>query len=213
MKAYCINLRRRTDRWAFMSEQFTRLGLKVERFEAIEAESLSREVVGDRRPGGIACTMSHLAVIKEARRRGYPAIMLLEDDAVLCKDFNQRLELFLRIVPADWDMLFLGIDSIANEIPITKYVYKLLNGWTTHAYILRDKVFDAVIGRMGDPPRDEPDEYYNAMMPEHNCYVFLPCLSYQRGDWSDIKERFREGDDRFGGLYEDNLLGVETPRL
>jgi GR25 family glycosyltransferase involved in LPS biosynthesis len=157
--------------------------------------------------------MSHLALIKRARRRGYPAIMLFEDDAVLCTDFNQRLELFLREAPADWDMLFLGINSITNEISITKHVHKLLNGWTTHAYILRQKMFDTVIRRMGWPPRNEPDEYYNAMMPEHSCYVFLPCLSYQRDDWSDIKERFRADEDRFAGLYEDNLLGVETPRI
>ena len=188
-----------------MCEQFERLGLKVERFEAIEGESLSPEIVGGKRPGGIACTMSHLAIIKQARRQGYPAIMLFEDDAVLCQDFNQRLELFLRLAPDDWDMLFLGINSIENEIPIRQYVYKLLNGWTTHAYILRDKMYDAVIRRMGDPPRKEPDEYYNAMMPDHNCYVFLPCLSYQRGDWSDIKQRFRGDEDRFGDLYADNL--------
>jgi glycosyl transferase family 25 len=213
MKAYCINLRRRADRWAFMSEQFTRLDLEVERFEAIDGESLPPEVVAAKRPGGIACTMSHLAIIKEARRRGYLAIMLFEDDAVLCTDFNQRLDLFLSEAPADWDMLFLGVNSIANEIPITQHVHKLFNGWTTHAYILRNKMFDPVIRRMGWPPRDEPDEYYNAMMPEHNCYVFLPCLSYQRDGWSDIRERFRADEDRFEGLYEDNLLGVETPRI
>ena len=210
MKAYCINLRRRTDRWAFMSAQFKSLGLAVDRFEAIEGDSLSPAVVGAKRPGGIACTMSHLAIIKEARRRGYPAVILFEDDAVLCKDFNQRLELFLSLAPADWDILFLGIDSITDEILITQYVYKLLNGWTTHAYILRNKMYDAVIRRMGDQPRHEPDEYYNAMMPHHSCYVFLPCLSYQRDDWSDIKKTFRTGEHRFRDLYEDNLLGVET---
>jgi GR25 family glycosyltransferase involved in LPS biosynthesis len=207
MKSYCINLRRRPDRWRFMSQQFKRLGLEVERFEAIEGKRLSPDVVGAKRPGGIACTMSHLAIIREAQRRGEPAIMLFEDDAVLCKDFNQRLALFLRTVPVGWDMLFLGISSITNEIQITQNVHRLVNGWTTHAYILRRKMFAAVIESMSPQPCREPDEYYNALMPDHKCYVFLPCLSYQRDDWSDIKERFRRDEDRFRGLYEDDLLG------
>lgn len=208
MKAYCINLRRRTDRWSFMSGQFKRLNLAVERFDAVDGETLVPEVVGMSRPGGVACTMSHLAIVKDARQRGSAAIMVFEDDAVLCKDFNERLELFLTDAPADWDMLYLGISAITDEIPITQYVYRLLNGWTTHAYILRNKMFDEVIRRMGDQPNREPDEYYNAMMPERNCYVFLPCLSYQRADWSDIRGRFRADEDRFAGLYADDLLGA-----
>lgn len=208
MKAYCINLRRRTDRWSFMSGQFKRLNLTVERFDAVDGETLAPEVVGTNRPGGVACTMSHLAIIEDARRRGYEAIMVFEDDAVLCKDFNERLELFLTHAPADWDMLYLGISAMTNEIPVTQNIYRLLDGWTTHAYILRNKMFDEVIRRMGDQPNGEPDEYYNAMMPERNCYVFLPCLSYQRADWSDIRGRFRADEDRFTGLYADDLLGA-----
>lgn len=206
MKAYCINLKRRPDRREFMSRQFERLGLRPQWFDAVDGLDLSPEQAGDHRPGGIACSLSHLGVIRDARLHDHPSVLIFEDDAVLCRDFNERLALFLSLAPQDWDMLFLGISFLRDPVEPGRHVHRLVDGYAAHAYVVRRPMYDAIIGAMGDRPTKEPDDYYREMFASRRCYVFIPYLSYQRDDWSDIRMTFRDDRDRFSNLYADNLL-------
>ena len=66
---FYINLEKRKDRLLQIENELTTYDLPFERFEAIEMK-----------PGIVGCGYSHLAVLKEARERGLPNVLIFEDD-------------------------------------------------------------------------------------------------------------------------------------
>lgn len=98
MKILMINLDQSTDRLAQQREQFTNLQLEFERFSAVsikdfsEAEYLDLAFGGQRplKQSELACFLSHKKAWEYVIRFNQPCV-ILEDDAVLVKDFAQIL--------------------------------------------------------------------------------------------------------------------------
>ena len=90
MPTYCINLDRRSDRWAHMLAQFERLGLVVTRLSATDGQNpdvratLLRHPAADRlSPGAVACFESHRRAWQALLDSGAPHGMILEDDLMI----------------------------------------------------------------------------------------------------------------------------------
>lgn len=81
LPAYVINLDRRPDRWATISEQCSHLGIQVTRISAVDAEGII--TAGHISAGEEACLQSHCAALQEFLKTGAPAALILEDDAEL----------------------------------------------------------------------------------------------------------------------------------
>lgn len=56
----------------------------------------------------ISCTIKHFEAIKKCAESQEDYCLILEDDAVLCTDFNVKLKAFLTETPQDWDAIFIG---------------------------------------------------------------------------------------------------------
>ena len=70
-------------------------------FEAISTRHLKNHFIG--------CTLSHRAVIQEAKERGYKNILVFEEDAMFRRDFKNLLKKNTQeLVNASWDILYLG---------------------------------------------------------------------------------------------------------
>ncbi|MGV1005765.1 MAG: glycosyltransferase family 25 protein [Candidatus Nanopelagicales bacterium] len=102
MRAYCVNLDRRADRWEHMSAQCAKLGLAVERFSAVDgadpatAGSLALRLSGfdGQRQisiGAYACLRSHWGLWQLLSTSDEAAMMVLEDDVVLASGIAQYL--------------------------------------------------------------------------------------------------------------------------
>lgn len=87
------------------------------------------------------CYRSHLRIIEECLTRGIKSVLLLEDDFICCDNFAERIEIFLKRLPDDWEMLYLGGQHlhIARHPPekINEQVYRPFNVNRTHAFALR----------------------------------------------------------------------------
>ena len=109
MKAYYINLDRRTDRRQHFEAECQRARVGAERFSAIDGMTVELPQgrgEGDR--GIYASLLSHKAVIEKARSLCLPEVMIFEDDAVFPEWFVDETTYFLSIVPADWGMIYFG---------------------------------------------------------------------------------------------------------
>jgi glycosyl transferase family 25 len=67
-KIIYINLNKRVDRRADIENELNLFSLRYERFSAIEHED-----------GAIGCALSHLEVLKIAKKNNYKNILILED--------------------------------------------------------------------------------------------------------------------------------------
>ena len=172
MPTYVINLDSARDRMNFMTEQLDSQNIRFTRFPAVDGRTMTpsetRKVTT--RACGMTCTasmvgcgMSHRAVWRDMLHQGMEAALVLEDDAVLCPNFQGRLAEAMAVVPADFDILVLGclfLCNVKREYPwmldvMGAFVSRRDDPWTatngsttvyvperfagTHAYVISAK--------------------------------------------------------------------------
>lgn len=127
-KVVVINLDRRADRMERLGAQLDELGIKYERFSAIDSKELGISPIK-------AGTMSHQKLLSENYEK---RVLVLEDDALFCEDFNEKFTEYMEHLPADSDIFYLGallpkhtgrVDDIGN-----KYWFKQVFSTGSHAY-------------------------------------------------------------------------------
>ena len=116
-KIYCINLERSKDRWENIKKGAKNANIKVERFNAIDGKNIDKTETSQRnnininhrlRKGTIGCALSHILLLRKIGRESNNYVLVLEDDVVIPKDFNEKVDLYLNKVDFDFDILFLG---------------------------------------------------------------------------------------------------------
>lgn len=183
MKTYVINLERRKDRLAVLKIPF-----EWERFVAFDG--------GDHnRIGAIkGCLKSHQTLLKQIQDLKLEAAIVFEDDVVLCENFESKFNDILKILPEDWDLLFLGgwnkgaIKKYAEGLNIAERVL------TTHAYVIRNKFVDVVLASLHSKDKNathendyKTDVLLANCLPKGKCFICSPVLAWQREGYSDIE--------------------------
>ena len=106
-----INLSHREDRRAHITRELKKAGIAAQRFDALRLEDYK----GDRKdvavmmatPKTIGNWMSHLAVWAKVQDTD-GVVGVLEDDALLCDDFTDRLQYIQDNFDKPWDIFYLG---------------------------------------------------------------------------------------------------------
>jgi hypothetical protein len=186
---FCINLDRRPDRWAAMRENFERFGISsVERIAAVDAKEIELpERFSHLRIVDYACTMSHLTAVKKARELGIPSVLIFEDDCLFDPDFVSKFPDYMRQVPADWDMLFLGGYHFERPVPVSENIVRAVKTLTAHAYAVRQTPYADYIELNENPPAIV-DRNNTILQKKFNCYCFEPNLVGQLAGYSDLME-------------------------
>lgn len=134
-KVVVINLDRRPDRLEKIDAQLKKLDISYERFSAYDAVKLNIEPL-------MGCTKSHLDVWKQSFGK---RVLILEDDAEFCDDFQERFDEVMAELPEDYAVMYLGI-LVQRYISTTHDVgyknwFNIKQTAGTHAYSLHpDKV-------------------------------------------------------------------------
>ena len=182
---FYINLDKRTDRRTEIEAELERMGISGERFPAIVDT-----------PGAVGCMKSHIAVLKEARRRNLKNVLILEDDFefLLSKEILwERINEFF-----DWHKTF-GILMFEYDfhelIPFNNLISKVLYACHTGAYIVDSGCYDPLINlweenlpnliSTGDH-KYHLDHIWNTLAPEYHRYAFRERVGKQRNGFSDI---------------------------
>ena len=204
-KIYVINLFYREDRLDAMK---TRLAdNNITNYEVIDAyvgEILSLMPTRHNfayNESGMGCLMSHLRCIKDALYNKYDRILILEDDVLLHKDFNNQFEIITnQLGDTDWDLLYLGHQTI--DSPLThetfyeegKHIFEARNSWGGHAYglnrVLMNEYYNHFTKR-SESGWMEVDKYLSQVIQENNNFNSVkvyPQLFIQDTGWSDITE-------------------------
>ena len=186
MKAYCINLPKREDRWEkFISQA---LPFVVTRFDAI--------------PGGSdGCLKSHLSVLSKCEDE----ILIMEDDCHILQDWRVFFYAYSQL-PKDWGVLYLGAILHDKLERYSDNLFKLKQGWATHGILYSRKVADYIL-QDGYPIIRLQRNYDNYMarviQKKFKCFIVYPCFTTQYPGHSDIINTMRECADLIP-RYENN---------
>jgi glycosyl transferase family 25 len=137
-KILYINLDIRPDRKNHIENELNRLDLEYERFPAINI-SLN----------GLGCSMSHLEVIKLAKKMNYKNILIFEDDFkfnVTRQEFDAKIKkLFDSNI--NFDVCFLSSAAVNEKEPIVgiDFLERTLDTQGAEAYIINGHYYDKLI--------------------------------------------------------------------
>lgn len=191
--AFVINLNKRADRLQEFQAEMTNLGSPpVERFAAVE-----------RSPGILGCGLSHLAVLKEAKRRQLPAVCIFEDDfevTVPATEFWKRLRSFFEGA-RPWDVLMLAHNTTKSE-PAGDALVKIIESQTASAYFVNAPFYDKLIGLYEEamPQLEQTgqhwvyanDQCWKRLQPTANWFAFKPPLGKQRRSHSNTSGKLAD---------------------
>ena len=186
------------------------LTTRVDRREKVSKELKSQKIpfqfydaIADENPI-YGCTASHINVIKLARDKRLPYVLILEDDAKFVQQFK------LPPLPRDWSMLFLGacVNKVYDEY---YYRWKRCSNWYAHAYIVRDTMYDRIIEEASqNMDKRLIDEYYcEYLHPTIQSYCIYPTMITQADDYSDILKTTLDRHQKV--INFDRLIEMKNP--
>lgn len=185
----CINLDRRPERWQHMQRQFDQHGIhSVRRFPAFDGDNMKLPTNWVHTPGAYGCLLSHLQVVRQARRFGVPSVLIFEDDVVFDDHLEKKFSIYIEQVPPDWDMLFFGALHKDEPIKVADNIVRITQAYSTYAYVLRDTVFDDFI-ELNRKTDQELDNNSLVLQQRFKCYCFMPHLAWVEPDYSDAQQR------------------------
>ena len=181
----CINLARRADRWAKTQAQFQQHQFEVARWNAVDGATMQIPPAWRYSPGAYGCSASHLAAVREARKRKYESLLIFEDDVELHPELRSLFPGFMAQVPDDWDALYFGGIHRLEPAATGANVVRLVQTNSTYAYALRSTVFDAFLS-INERAHAPVDETAKTLQKQFKFYCFRPHLAWVSRDYSDI---------------------------
>ena len=186
-KIIYINLDKRTDIKIEIENELKNMSLvNYKRFTAIE-----------NRNGALGCSMSHLAVIKKAKKEGYKNVLVLEDDFEFIVNKEQFYNQINKLFQINYDVCLLSYNTpnlYSSEFP---FLYKIKDAQTTSGYIINSKYYDKLIEqweygvkmfeKTGDDTKYTCDQSWKVLQEKDNWYCFKLRIGKQRKSYSDIQ--------------------------
>lgn len=199
-KIYCINLDRRVDRWEECEKLFTKHGLVVERFSAIDGNDTPYNL-GYPYDNELAGSISHTRVIEKAKELKLKNVLILEDDVDFIDNLQNTFNEYHSQIPMNWDGILFGGNHVGGGLTVTQNLIKVNRSYALHCYGLNSKVFNETIDYMNSRIENVVEngkdvikqsvaaDYFMADLHRiNNWYCFIPPLAWQRGGFSDIQK-------------------------
>lgn len=197
-----VNLAHRPERNAYVRNELARVGIAAERFNALTGADYDgpRIPKGALTQGQLGCLMSHLRLWENAR--GTDGILgVVEDDVMLCDDFQERMQYVEDHFDKPWDMFFWGSTYHINpskwhkqdlgrdfEQTDVKYIHRIYGTWNTYCYFLNCQSAKRLVElfRAKLYQAKAIDHLLILLEPQLNCYCFTPGAAFQKNGPSDV---------------------------
>ena len=180
-----INLPERQDRWVSIQNVFQTWRQNIERVEAVKMD-----------PGWKGCSLSHRKCIELAKQRGYPWVLIVEDDCLPTDGAYQRFRDLLPTLWArrsEWEIFsggpsyLLGAKVVSRNPPLLDVVT-----YGTQFCLVHAGTYDKILKDVGDHLKI--DVYYTESM---KTWCTVPHLATQLPGKSDIDGKVTDHSDKF----------------
>eukprot|EP00927_Polykrikos_kofoidii_P010433 TRINITY_DN14402_c0_g1_i2.p1 TRINITY_DN14402_c0_g1~~TRINITY_DN14402_c0_g1_i2.p1 ORF type:complete len:462 (-),score=46.68 TRINITY_DN14402_c0_g1_i2:128-1471(-) len=106
------------------------------------------------KPGMWAIYASHLAIIRDSHRECFDCdLVVFEDDIVFADEFRKRWTEFFTSLPADWDLLRLGGQSLWEPpLKITEHHIRAVSFCNTWGFVVRARSVNLLANRLASLP-------------------------------------------------------------
>lgn len=190
---FYINLEHRIDRNVHVQQQLDTIGVNSvsQRFNAIKMEN-----------GAIGCSMSHLAILKNAVKKRFDHILIVEDDIQFLNPelFKSQFNLFLEIHGNDWDVILFAGNNMPPYEKIDDTCVKVNMCQTTTGYLVNGHYIEklsvniktGLTNLLHKPDQHSLyaiDKYWFKLQKMDHWFLIVPLTVVQREDYSDIEKK------------------------
>jgi len=199
-KVVCLNIDKRWAHREPLAAEAAKRNLKVEFFLAGDGKTLPPENYDHldieppamrfgypawvKRPNSYNAFLCFRKIITQAQHDKCESLLLLEDDATFCPEFDPIFPLAQAQLPADWDLFYLGANhAFARPIPFSDNLLRLTGGSLCfHAVALRHTIFQRIL----DLPMYGPiDDMVAKRLQAHvNTYACWPNIIWPMAGFS-----------------------------
>lgn len=179
VKIVVLNLDSRPDRLREVSDELSNIGITD--WERVSGVSHS-----------IGWRGFNLSIDKIFRQfKDDPLLLLIEDDCLFEK--TDHIQSTIEQLPENWDALWLGSNLQSDHRNrISENLYRLENGWNTHAILLTKKFRDWCLENW-TPDMMVFDEWLRVnALPIKDCFVIYPMAAIQRPSFSNILNSYAD---------------------
>jgi glycosyl transferase family 25 len=200
-RVYVINLPYRKDRYRQMAQELEKAGMplspnKVEIFPAIRPN----DAINFPSVGALGCFLSHLSILKQAKKDGLANVLILEDDLVISERFRTDQALIVeQLRSVDWGFVYFGHrEEVAQASPVKLDPFSdpII---TTHFYAVNGNILERLLWFLEElqlRPAGHPDggpmhldgaySTFRMQNPDIITLIASPNLGWQRSSRSDI---------------------------
>jgi GR25 family glycosyltransferase involved in LPS biosynthesis len=189
---YIINLERSKRRMVDINNQCENAGLKFKRWNAYDGSKLNLNYLKSQNlisrnnkmlVGAIGCSLSHISLWKHTlQNTDNDYLLIIEDDCIIPKNFKEKLKIYMKQVPKNWDIIYLGGSNI-NGIRISKNILKpkiLIDNSTfntgTYCMLIKRRLLPFLL-KKHVPISDNIDQTFkNKLFKDLNVYYVYPPL-------------------------------------
>lgn len=195
-----VSLERATKRRSIMEEQMKKLNLDYTMFPAFDGNDIINNAfslpiikgagIGRKlQKGEICCTLSHLSALKHAQLMKYDTVVMMEDDVIMCDDWNERIEKLLQMAPDNWEYIYLSGHSDYVQLP--KYneptIIPAPKMVSSFSYIVNKSGIEKLIKYCSELTTTYDDMIMHKILANKlNGYVYLPFVTYHCAEESYI---------------------------
>lgn len=211
INGFYLNLDRRIDRKKKMEVELLKTKHNIVRYKAIDGNELKElngfnGTIAGSELKQYATYLSHLNMIKHAKNNKWDEILILEDDITLCSDFDDRLDLFMKTLPDDWKIAYIGFNGQPNSKIeyVSSSIYSVKNVYGCFGIMINGTFLDKLIEIIEKNKVAIDHVIHQFVLPNYSCYSFIPFLVYVNDDYSDLWNRYRV-IDVIKNLYKDRF--------
>lgn len=174
------------EEWPQAQEEFARVGLSVEAFQALPD-------IGPHQ----SFNNSVNRILRDFLESGAQTLLHTEDDCVF-RDL-EHLPAALSSLQADWDIVYLGANLLDDQPErVADHLFRVRAAWTTHCVGYSRKVVPFLVENQPDASATMFDTWLSTELSNLKAYVVAPMVAYQRPKVSSIWGRY----DDYTPLFE-----------
>lgn len=175
-EVFILNIPERKDRLRQMQQQLAPLNIGYRIIPAIKNENGAK---------GLMQTLKYLFdVITETKLNN---TLVFEDDALLCDDFVNVLNEYMKVLPDDFDMFHLGVNLLLPPEKVNDKILRITGAYAAHAVVYSKRGIEKILSFLDEESNLAYDQQlYNNIQKEGHCYCSNPILVKQRPSVSDI---------------------------
>lgn len=194
-ECYYINRAERQDRSEVFIKRAFEVGILPKRQDAVKPEPEYVKFLYEghqdiTRAEKISCTLSHQAIIQEAKNKNYDSVLIFEDDCLFLQNFEENLrKSVFELNNFQWDILYLGGEpnNYLHQVNDNLYTMKERGGiYCLHAYAIHKRFYDRILSIQANKISILDNYILNMSSEERKLFATSEILAIQDYTYSDI---------------------------